>query len=304
MKYEEFKEFVSKFNRIPSKKGVFYSHIKVDQGRVYYRRDDAQSPEKIESIDLKKLYKFYCNGTYTTTNARSFGLGGKQSPSVAIVKTVAEYVKGKCNHIGNPQLKRNNKSVTSKTPFLQSNFSESHEMEVVLMDETNFKKVKELNESQIPTVSGIYVIRISDIKVLPEEFSKILEQRKHDVLYIGKAEDNLRKRLWRQELHSKGAATFFRSMGAILGYMPPKNSLSLENRNYKFCLEDTNKIIKWMEENLLVNYIFHKKSLEKIETELIKKYRPIVNIQKNPYKLKELEALRKVCIETAQSRQV
>lgn len=301
--YEEFKSIVSKFNKLSSSRGVFYSHIKVDQNRVYYRRDDAQSPEKIESIDLQNLYNFYNNGIYTTTNAKSFELSGKQSPSVAIVKAVAEYLEGKCNHTDNIQQKQSNKPVTNKTSFLQSSFSESHEMETVLMDETNLKKVKALYENQIPIVSGIYVIRINDIKVLPEEFSKILEQKKHNILYIGKAEESLRKRLWGQELHSKGAATFFRSMGAILGYRPPKNSLSLKSRNYKFHPKDTNEIIKWMEENLIVNYIcLNKKALKDTEEALIKKHIPLVNIKHNPCKSKELKKLRELCVNIARSK--
>ena len=61
-----------------------------------------------------------------------------------------------------------------------------------------------------------------------------------------------------------------------------------------------------MEENLLVNYItfIHSKEvLESIEKELIKQYKPIINIQNNPYKLKELEELRDICVEIARSKE-
>lgn len=186
--------------------------------------------------------------------------------------------------------------------YKDKNLNKFDKIESLLMDEKKYVKVCELTENEIPDKPGLYAIRIIN-NTLPEEFAKILEQRKHNILYIGISKDDLRQRLWCEELHHKNPATFFRSMGAILGYRPPINSLSLKSRNYKFSPDDTNKIIKWMEENLIVNYIcFNEEALEYIEKSLIKKYIPLVNIKHNPCKSKELIKLRKLCVNIARSK--
>ena len=189
-----------------------------------------------------------------------------------------------------------------KESIQNNNLNKFDEIESLLMDEKKYTQVRELTENEIPDKSGLYAIRITN-NTLPEEFSKILEQRKHNILYIGISNDDLRQRLWREELHHENPATFFRSMGAILGYRPPINSLSLKSRNYKFSPDDTNKIIKWMEENLIVNYIcFNEETLGDIEESLIKKYIPLVNIKHNPCKSNELIKLRELCVNIARSK--
>lgn len=131
-----------------------------------------------------------------------------------------------------------------------------------LMEEQRFTNVRELSSSDIPNKPGLYAIRIDDIDCLPDVLSEELKRRGHNILYIGIASQSLRRRFWDQELHLKNNATFFRSMGAILGYRPQKGSLSLGSRNYKFSKEDTMGIICWMEEHLLVNYVVNDGSLE------------------------------------------
>lgn len=305
MTYEEFRNIVSQLNKIQSKKGKSYSHIGVicDGGidKVCYRRDDAMSPHS-EKIDLHKLHKYYCGGNFTTTKAKEYGLSGKQSPSVAIAIAV-KYKSEDLNLIsGLPKQKENLVTAKNLSSTPQNNFYKFDEIEASLMDERKFVKVKELTEDDIPDKSGLYAIRINNIDALPEEFIKDLEQRKHNILYIGISEDSLRQRLWHEELHLKKPATFFRSMGAMLGYRPPKNSLSLKSRNYKFSSDDRSKIIQWMEENLAVNYVCVNKALLKgIEEGLIKKYIPLVNLEYNPCKSPKIKALRKLCVEIAQS---
>lgn len=172
----------------------------------------------------------------------------------------------------------------------------------ILMDEMRFIKVKDLKENDIPMGQGLYAIRIENVELLPKEFAEILIERKHNILYIGISERNLRQRLWNEELHLEHPATFFRSLGAILGFRPPKDSLTSQNRNYTFTTTDMEQIIKWMRENLKVNYIECENSLHYIEVELIKKYSPLINIQSNPNKLKILQDLRKLCVKIARSR--
>ena len=186
--------------------------------------------------------------------------------------------------------------------YKDKNLNKFDEIESLLMDEKKYAKVCKLTKNEIPDKPGLYAIRIIS-NTLPEEFVKILKQRKHNILYIGISKDDLRQRLWCEELHHKNPATFFRSMGAILGYRPPINSLSLKSRNYKFSPEDTNSIIKWMEDNLIVNYIcLNEKPLKDIEKGLIKKYIPLVNIMHNPFKSKELKKLRNLCVNIARSK--
>lgn len=97
--YETFKEQVSRLcekgksgkeNVIHSKNSKKdsvhrYELIQVDGDILYFRRVDGMK-KKEEKLDLYKLYKFYTEGKeHTTTEAKSFKLGGKQSPAVAVI---------------------------------------------------------------------------------------------------------------------------------------------------------------------------------------------------------------------------
>lgn len=166
-----------------------------------------------------------------------------------------------------------------------------------LMNSSNFRSVKQLNDSDVPDSSGVYVIKIKNIDKLPPTFGKVLRERKHKILYIGISTNSLRRRLWGNELHAKGHGTFFRSLGAILGYLPETGSLSeyRNKRNYKFSAQDSAEIIRWIEDNLEINFIAHSENLGKIEESLIVKYVPLLNLDKNPVKLSELVELRRKC---------
>ena len=104
-------------------------------------------------------------------------------------------------------------------------------------------------------------------------------------------------------MNHHGAATFFRSIGAMLGYLPPKGSLARKStRNYKFSPEDTEAIRQWMRQSLLVNCIVvEPSSIDDIEEALIRKYCPLVNIAKNPAASAELSAARDKCVAYAKS---
>ena len=165
----------------------------------------------------------------------------------------------------------------------------------------DFKSVSSLSSDAIPNEAGIYCIKLRERFTLPSKFVKIREDR---IIYIGKASTSLRKRLWEEELNHKRAATFFRSIGAMLDYLPPKGSLvgKKNNRNYKFSKEDTDAIKKWMRYSLRVNYIILEQSkIEEFEDSLIRKYIPLVNLDKNPQRSIELEKARKRCVEYANS---
>lgn len=161
------------------------------------------------------------------------------------------------------------------------------------MKSSNFTKVSALCPERIPQSSGLYAIRIENLDVLPEPFKSELIHRNHNLLYVGKASSNLFERLWREELHHHKAATFFRSIGVVLGYKPERCSLkNKETNNFKFNASDTKEIIRWIENNLSVNYIAQANSLDDLEKNLIKSYKPIINIQNNPFKMEVLSTLR------------
>ena len=110
-----------------------------------------------------------------------------------------------------------------------------------------------MDDSSVPDVPGLYCIKLCKGVVLPAKFGKV---REDGIIYIGQASRSLKKRFWEQELNHKSAATFFRSLGAILGYLPPKGSLyGKDTRNYKFSQEDTESIKKWMIEISTIHHL-------------------------------------------------
>ena len=169
----------------------------------------------------------------------------------------------------------------------------------MLLNEKNFKSAKDI-EGLAPKEPGIYSLRIKDPSSLPIVFSNELVFRQHNLIYIGVASTSLHKRL-AQELQAKGHGTFFRSLGAVLGFIPEKGSLfdKKNKRNYTFKRSDEIQIINWINSNVLVNWIKTNEGIEDFETELIIEQKPLLNIAKNPVALSELRSLRAKCIEVA-----
>lgn len=198
--------------------------------------------------------------------------------------------------IENPKI-NNSVSVKKDIQITQPAKLSLYPLENQLMNSKVFKSAESIDNlvSQNP---GLYCIRIADINKLPKPFNAILETRKHNIIYIGIATKSLKKRFLNQELRGNGHGTFFRSLGALLGYRPPKGSLiNRENKkNYKFSPADNQKIIKWINNNLIVNWVEFSGDFESIESKLIKKHTPLINLAKNPLFLKELSDLRKKCV--------
>ena len=86
------------------------------------------------------------------------------------------------------------------------------------MNLKDFKNCSSI-DNLVPNSPGIYCLKIKDINSLPKEFAKILSERNHNIIYIGIASKSLKKRFLDQELRAKGHGTFFRSIGAILGFI-------------------------------------------------------------------------------------
>lgn len=241
----------------------------------WYQKKDGSSIQPFQVHGRTKNYAqiFIRNGSTVSLN-------GQPSIKVATPKVISEKTK--------PKLK------LSST---ETNFSEQ-----TLMNERNFKSAVTI-DSLVPNQPGLYCIRIIDTNKLPKQFNKHLLERNHNIIYIGIASQSLLKRFLNQELRAKGHGTFFRSIGAVLGFKPENGSLQAKanKRNYKFKPNDEKQIINWINDNLKVNWVAFNGDFETVETNIIKKYLPLLNLAKNPMALKELSDLRAECVKIANS---
>lgn len=149
-----------------------------------------------------------------------------------------------------------------------------------------------------PDAPGLYAIFVDSAASLPAPFGAILAGRDTTLIYIGKAGGSLQQRLCEEELQNRRKATFFRSLGAVLGYRPPPGSLigQKNQRNYSFSPTDTAAIIAWIDAHLAVRWVaLPKAETEAYERRLIPQLRPLLNLKDNPASLPELKALREEC---------
>jgi len=162
-------------------------------------------------------------------------------------------------------------------------------------EQGNFKRTYELDEN-ILDCTGLYCLRLLTNSKLPERYQKRLNERNTRIIYIGKAEgQTLRERL-SQELEHTSPGTFFRSIGAVLQFLPIPGHLNGKSnqKNYKFSPKDTGKIIMWLRQNIEVCIVELSGNFG-IENDLIAKYTPILNHTGNPNKCQELIEDRAKC---------
>lgn len=169
-----------------------------------------------------------------------------------------------------------------------------------LFELSNFKSASEIDHL-VPNKSGLYCIKIRDNASLPRAFQEAMTKKDHQFVYIGIASQSLKKRMLNQELRAKGHGTFFRSIGAALGYLPPFHSLKdkKNKRNYTFSDQVEREIISWINKNLEVNWVCLDENINENETKLIMHYQPLFNLTKNPTKFRVLSQLRKKCVDHA-----
>ena len=151
----------------------------------------------------------------------------------------------------------------------------------------------------VPDKPGYYAIFVDSPFVLPKIFAARVPRS--GLIYIGISErSTLLNRLVRQDLRHETPASFFRSLGAVLGFKPIRGSLfgKKNQQNYTFSVTDTQEIIEWIDRYLSVNWLRSKPSKAE-EKRLIKLHEPVFNIQHNPHKCEQLEDLRRRCRETA-----
>lgn len=158
-----------------------------------------------------------------------------------------------------------------------------------------------LADRVVPGRPGYYSIWIDDPDHLPALYSNRLRAEKTSLIYVGIATKSLLKRLVEQDLHHKSPSTFFRGIGPILGYRPPKGSLVGKSNqyNYKFTKKDTASIMGWIESHLSVRVVEESPARGDIEAGVIRTLRPLLNSTHNPAALGALAQLRKECREIA-----
>lgn len=160
------------------------------------------------------------------------------------------------------------------------------------------------SESMVPkNKSGLYSIFIDDTSELPEPFRNILKFKDTSLIYIGRASSSLNKRLVLQDLRRPNSSTFFRGIGAVLGFTPQIGSLigRRNQNNYFFSNSDTSSIIEWIDEHLYVKWIvLSQTEIRLFEPACIRQLRPILNTVYNPDAIQELASLREKCRKIAQ----
>lgn len=176
----------------------------------------------------------------------------------------------------------------------------AEELGEALLHEDRFQIAADI-DSLVPNAPGLYAIRVVDIQVLPELFGEEARRRDDQLIYIGEAKTSLRTRFLNQELRARGNGTFFRSLGAVLGYRPAPGTLADNTRkqNYTFAPVDERAIVEWINANLEVSWIPLGELIHETEVDLIRTHGPLLNLDGNPRALGELRDLRRLCREIA-----
>jgi hypothetical protein len=144
----------------------------------------------------------------------------------------------------------------------------------------------------------MYSIFVDRCDSLPEPYRGRLAAKGNTLIYMGRSLTCLRARVVEQDFEHKRAATFFRAIGAILGYRPPRGSLKDKGNqnNYKFSAEDTKRIMQWINEHLSVRYVeVDPAEIPVLEPMAIAELAPLLNDVHNPDALPELRDLRAEC---------
>ena len=165
-----------------------------------------------------------------------------------------------------------------------------------LLEDGLFRAAGEI-DADVPIEFGVYAIRLRAGSSLPEPFETHLASRRSRLIYIGKA-TSLAKRMLGNELRGRGHGTFFRSIGAVLGYRPAAGSLvgKANQYNFSFVAEDRARIVTWINGHLEVSWaIVPQADVRAAEKALILEHLPLLNLEGNPLALAELDTLRIEC---------
>jgi hypothetical protein len=168
------------------------------------------------------------------------------------------------------------------------------------VDDASYRSAQTI-DADVPPSSGVYAIRLRVGSSLPEPYETLLRDRATRLIYIGKA-TSLKSRMLGNELRGRGHGTFFRSVGAILGYRPRAGSLTarVNKNNYSFEKPDRDAIADWINSNLDVSWnALPLIDVPSTESALINGHTPLLNLAGNPLALVELKELRIQCRQIA-----
>lgn len=172
----------------------------------------------------------------------------------------------------------------------------SERLAIELVSDSSFRPAGSIDRD-VPPGPGLYAIRLKTGSYLLEPFESLLAARTSRLIYIGKA-TSLKARMLHNELRGRGHGTFFRSIGAVLGYRPLAGSLAdkVNKQNYSFTKPDRDAIVEWVNAHLEVSWIelpvLEVRAAEKV---LITEHAPLLNLDGNPLALTELDELRVLC---------
>lgn len=154
------------------------------------------------------------------------------------------------------------------------------------------------SETGVPPAPGLYAIFVDDPCSLPSPYSEDLAARKTTLIYVGKAGTSLQTRLVGQDLRHRSPSTFFRGVGAILGYRPEPGSAATPSKakNYHFSAHDEKAIRSWIDEHLLISWLeLPRGEPERIEPGVIHANCPLMNLPHNPRPCEALRRARADC---------
>ncbi|WP_334147603.1 GIY-YIG nuclease family protein [Microbacterium sp.] len=176
------------------------------------------------------------------------------------------------------------------------------DVETALLKASAFQSAR-IVDGLVPDRFGLYAIRVHQGAALPSPFGDIARERESNLIYLGAAtRQTLKKRFLGNELRGQGHGTFFRSLGAVLGYRPAVGSLvgKANQRNYRFSPADSATIVEWINANVDVSWVPFDDGVHFTEVALIRAHRPLLNLRDNPAALPQLSELRALCCSTAQ----
>lgn len=144
-----------------------------------------------------------------------------------------------------------------------------------------------------PEQPGNYIFLLRPGVKLPEDMihsqptftTLTYEGTEYEVLYTGVTSKTLYERVFKTHLfgNNAGRSTLRKSLGSLWGYpfiYRDKNPNPDKTPKTKFCDEDEKAITQWMKQNLLV-LVVSNINFDDDETELIEKFNPPLNLEKN-----------------------
>lgn len=253
----------------------------VNRRRLYMRSDGTPLPPGQVSARVRKYPALF------VATSGSVWLVDRAAPSTVDITDEA------------PSAERK----SPRVPVFASGGERPGDLAITLLDPSQFRSARGI-DADVPDQFGLYAVRARSIDALPEPYRTIARDRGSDLIYLGEATgQTLRKRFLGNELRGRGHGTFFRSLGAVLGYRPPIGSLAGEanQRNYRFSPADTAAIVDWINTNLDVSWVAFDEGVHAAEVALIRTVRPLLNLKDNPAALPQLSELRAHCCAIAQT---